>query len=332
MCRSGGTCGIGLSSEHPACFAPTIVESGLAHEGYVITTWLAGGKNYMSRQLAVKLVAGTTVAGALAVSLAIPAAAVTEPTPAAATPATTEEAAPAPVEVAPVAPVAPAAPAAKVKKKSAPTKRAEFTIAQLNAGATLRQGATGEAVSDIQRRLNILGILVPVNGTYNAATASGVARFNEKFRYYEANENKVVNLKTWAMLKKQSNRGDRVPAICKKKAAALCIDKTQKVVRYYKKGKLVESLDARFGGPGNRTREGNFRIFRKVKNDFSTLYKTPMPWSMYFSGGQAVHYSMFFNGVGYNGASHGCVNIRDKKKLIPLWKKVKIGTFAKVYG
>ncbi|MGB3673812.1 MAG: hypothetical protein WA988_05175, partial [Candidatus Nanopelagicales bacterium] len=84
----------------------------------------------MSRQLAVKLVAGTTVAGALAVSLAIPAAAVTEPTPAAATPATTEEAAPAPVEV---APVAPAAPVTKVKKKSAPAKRAEFTIAQLNA-------------------------------------------------------------------------------------------------------------------------------------------------------------------------------------------------------
>lgn len=283
----------------------------------------------MSRQLAVKLVAGTTVAGALAVSLAIPAHAVTEPTPEAVTPTVTEEAVPTPVEV---APVAPAAPVAKAKaKKTAPAKRAEFTVAQLNAGATVRQGATGEGVAEIQRRLNILGILVPVNGNYNAATASGVARFNEKFRYFEANENKVVNLKTWAMLKNKSKKGDRVPAICKKKAAALCIDKTQKVVRYYKKGKLVESLDARFGGPGYRTREGNFRIFRKVKNDFSTLYKTPMPWSMYFSGGQAVHYSMFFNGVGYNGASHGCVNIRDKKKLIPLWNKVKIGTFAKVY-
>ena len=69
-----------------------------------------------------------------------------------------------------------------------------------------------------------------------------------------------------------------------------------------------------------------------VKNDFSTLYKTPMPWSMYFSGGQAVHYSMFFNAVGYNGASHGCVNIRDKQGEIALWKKVKIGTFAKVYN
>ena len=41
---------------------------------------------------------------------------------------------------------------------------------------------------------------------------------------------------------------------------------------------------------------------------------------------------MFFNAVGCNGASHGCVNIRNKKGEIALWKKVKIGTFAKVYN
>ncbi len=277
----------------------------------------------MSRQLAIKVVAGATVAGALAVSLAIPAQAVTEPSP------TAEAATAAPAVP---APATPAAPAVKAKTaKSTPTKRAEFTIAQLNAGATVRLGATGAGVSDIQRRLNILGIIVPVSGTYSSATANGVARFNEKFRSMEAGENKNVSAKTWALLKSKSNKGDRVPAICKQKKAAVCIDKNLLVVRYFKKGKLVESLDARFGGPGYRTREGNYRIFRKVKNDYSTLYNTPMPWSMYFSGGQAVHYSMFFNAVGYNGASYGCVNIRDKKKLIPLWRKVKIGTFAKVY-
>ncbi len=277
----------------------------------------------MSRQLAIKVVAGTTVAGALAVSLAIPAQAVTEPSP-------TVEAA----TVAPAVP-APATPAVKAVKaktaKSTPTKRAEFTIAQLNEGATVRLGATGEGVSDIQRRLNLLGIIVPINGTYSSATANGVARFNEKFRSMETGENKDVSAKTWALLKSKSNKGDRVPKICKTKKAAVCIDMNQLVVRYFKKGKLVESLDARFGAPGYRTRKGNYRIFRMVKNDYSTLYKTPMPWSMYFSGGQAIHYSAAFDSVGYNGGSYGCVNIRDKKRLIPLWRKVKIGTFAKVY-
>ncbi len=287
----------------------------------------------MSRQLAIKVVAGATVAGALAVSLAIPAQAVTEPSPTAdaatAEAATTEAATAAPAAP---APATPAAPTVKVKTaKSTPTKRSEFTIAALNAGATVRLGATGEGVSDIQRRLNLLGIIVPVDGTYSSATANGVARFNEKFRGTETGENKEVTLKTWALLKSKSNKGDRVPAICKQKKAALCIDMNQRVVRYFQKGKLVESLDARFGAPGYRTRKGNYKIFLMRKYDFSSLYQTPMPWSMYFSGGQAVHYSMFFDSVGYNGGSYGCVNIRDKKKLIPLWRKVKIGTFAKVY-
>ena len=46
-------------------------------------------------------------------------------------------------------------------------------------------------------------------------------------------------------------------------------------------------------------------------NGVSTLYKTPMPWAMTFSGGQAVHYSPDFAARGYNGASHGCVNVRN---------------------
>ena len=37
-----------------------------------------------------------------------------------------------------------------------------------------------------------------------------------------------------------------------------------------------------------------------------------MPFAMFFSGGQAVHYSADFASVGYNGASHGCVNVRDR--------------------
>lgn len=297
----------------------------------------------MLRETAVKVTAGSIVVGALSFGLVLPAQAASEVQPEPSTSSTAvavEEVAPS--EAAPEATVtteapsvAPAAPQASAqiakpstKKRTTPT---EVTVEDLDGGATVKQGATGPGVAEIQRRLNVLGILVPVTGSYTSATASGVARFNEKFRWYEANENKVVNLKTWALLKKMSNKGDKVPAICKKQKAALCISKEHKVVRYYRNGKLVESLDARFGGAGYRTREGNFRIFRKVKDDFSSLYKTPMPWSMYFSGGQAVHYSMFFNGVGYNGASHGCVNIRDKKKLIPLWRKVKIGTFAKVY-
>lgn len=282
----------------------------------------------MSRQLAVKLVAGTTVAGALTLGLALPAQAASTTEPAATEPAATAEPAAEPTAAAPVTEPAPAAAATT---KAAPTKRGDVTLAQLNAGTTLKIGATGEGVREVQRRLALLGILIPENGVYNLTTAKGVARFNEKYRGYEAWENKTLNSAGWRKLKRVTAGGDRVPAICKKQAAALCISKNQRVVRYYVRGKLVTALDARFGGPGNRTREGTFRIFRKVKNDYSSLYKTPMPWSMYFSGGQAVHYSLFFPKVGYNGASHGCVNTRDKTGIIHLWNKVRLGTFVKIY-
>ena len=41
------------------------------------------------------------------------------------------------------------------------------------------------------------------------------------------------------------------------------------------------------------------------------LYGSAMPYAMFFSGGQAVHYSSDFAARGYAGASHGCVNVRD---------------------
>ena len=136
----------------------------------------------------------------------------------------------------------------------------------------------------------------------------------------------------WKKLRSVSN-GRTVPKWCEvNRPETLCVDKTQRIVRFYKKGKLVMTLDARFGVPGNRTRTGHFKIFRKVWNDYSSEYHTPMPYSMYFSGGQAIYYSLFFPSAGYNGGSHGCVNTRDKAGVQRLWHMVKIGTPIWVYG
>jgi len=225
-----------------------------------------------------------------------------------------------------------AVPAQATASEPRPTKRAnaEITIGMVKSGqAELQRGDKGKAVSTVQKKLTKVGIITPVTGYYDKTTALNVARFNEKFRGFEFNEDQDFTKFSWLKLRKESKT--KIPRICKKKKAALCISKQQKVVRYYKKGKLVSALDARFGSADFRTRNGNFKIFRKVKDDYSTLYKTPMPWSMYFSGGQAVHYSFYFPKDGYNGASHGCVNIRDKKGIKKMWKQVKIGTFAKVY-
>ena len=56
-----------------------------------------------------------------------------------------------------------------------------------------------------------------------------------------------------------------------------------------------------------------------------------MPFAMFFSGGQAVHYSPDFASVGYNGASHGCVNVRDHAGVAWLFDQVAVGDKVVVY-
>jgi hypothetical protein len=52
---------------------------------------------------------------------------------------------------------------------------------------------------------------------------------------------------------------------------------------------------------------------------------------MFFSGGQAVHYSPDFAATGYNGASHGCVNVRDYAGIAALFDEVALGDQVVVY-
>lgn len=270
-----------------------------------------------------KLAAGAAVVGIMTVGLTLPAQAtdVAPGVPGSDSPGAME----------PLLPATPK-PAPEVAPRRAVREDVDITIEQLNKGITLQKGMHGPAVTEVQTRLNKLGILGPTNGVYNDTTARNVARFNEKFRGYEYMENKILTATAWKKLRSVSN-GRTVPKWCEaKRPAAICVDKTQRIVRYFKKGKLVMTLDARFGVPGNRTRTGHFKIFRKVWNDYSSEYHTPMPYSMYFSGGQAIHYSLFFPTDGYNGGSHGCVNTRDKAGIKRLWRMVKIGTPTFVYG
>src|SRR5690606_11606529 len=65
-----------------------------------------------------------------------------------------------------------------------------------------------------------------------------------------------------------------------------------------------------------------FSVYWKSRDHWSTLYDSPMPYAMFFSGGQAVHFSADFAARGYAGASHGCVNVRDEAAIA--------GTFAQV--
>ena len=126
-------------------------------------------------------------------------------------------------------------------------------------------------------------------------------------------------------------RGPAVDDRCRT-GRVLCISKADRKMRWMIDGQVIREFDARFGSTSTPTREGSFTVFRKVRDDWSYLYNSPMPFSMYFSGGQAVHYSADFAARGYAGASHGCVNIRDYAGIQWLYDtQVRVGDRVVVY-
>ncbi|MCI1748125.1 MAG: SH3 domain-containing protein [Acidipropionibacterium sp.] len=111
----------------------------------------------------------------------------------------------------------------------------------------------------------------------------------------------------------------------------ICISKTDRELRLVQDGKILISLDARFGSEAGPTREGTFQIGWRSKDWVSTLYGSKMPYAMFFSGGEAIHYSSDFAARGYDGNSHGCVNIRSMDGIKFLWDHAPVGTTVVVY-
>jgi peptidoglycan hydrolase-like protein with peptidoglycan-binding domain len=218
-------------------------------------------------------------------------------------------------------PAAPATYAMSVSQRFVVTPGAARTL-------PLSAGAFGPLVALTQTRLNWNGILVPATGVYDARTIAGIKRFQGKFGLATTG---VTDARTMALLAKMAL--PVLPRSCTSVAMSICVDKTRKLAQLVVRGRIVISLDARFGAlePGMQTREGIFRVYRKDATHVSSAFHTPMPWSMFFSGGQAVHYSKFFAAVGYNGASHGCVNTRDWNGVKAMYYQVRIGTRVVIF-
>ena len=111
----------------------------------------------------------------------------------------------------------------------------------------------------------------------------------------------------------------------------ICISKATRMLTWVVDGVPQYQFDVRFGSEALPTREGTFAITWKKKDVISNLYYTPMPYSMFFSGGQAIHYSFNFARLGYNGSSHGCVNVRDWNALVRLYNEAPVGTKVVVH-
>jgi len=206
----------------------------------------------------------------------------------------------------------------------------------------LGSGDRGDKVRALQARLKeIAWYYGDVTGSYDAATVKAVRGFQAKREIpvtgsvdRETMDRLVAMTSTpshEAMYNIQPEPG-ALDSRCLS-GRVLCIDKASRTLRWVIDGHVVQTLDARFGSTisNTPTREGVFSVYSMDADHVSRLYGSSMPFAMFFSGGQAVHYSSDFAAVGYNGASHGCVNIRDYDGVKWLFSQVHIGDKVVVY-
>jgi peptidoglycan hydrolase-like protein with peptidoglycan-binding domain len=208
--------------------------------------------------------------------------------------------------------------------------------------ALMKPGSSGLAVRGLQARLKQIGWYSPaVTGTYGPVTTSGVRGFQAKRGIPvtgAVDQRTLDRLRGMTRTPTNAELYNKVPTgsasgldpRCRT-GRAICVSKRTNSLVWMVDGQARLRMDVRFGSDRTPTREGSFRIGWKSRHHFSSLYDTAMPYAMFFSGGQAVHYSPDFAARGYNGASHGCVNVRNLGGIQTLFAQARVGDKVIVY-
>jgi peptidoglycan hydrolase-like protein with peptidoglycan-binding domain len=203
--------------------------------------------------------------------------------------------------------------------------------------AAVAASSSSDRILALQLRLRWTGLAkVPASGVYDAATTASVAAFQTK---HELPATGRADLATVARLTAVSARGPLLDPRCTAVPVAVCVDKTQKVLRFVQDGVVTLTLDANFGpekgeegfGRYSRTREGAFTVYRKSANHVSSGYGTPMKWALFFDGAEAMHFSDYFRRGGYDIRSFGCVDIASADGAAWVYAHSPVGTPFIVY-
>jgi lipoprotein-anchoring transpeptidase ErfK/SrfK len=197
----------------------------------------------------------------------------------------------------------------------------------------------GDSVRLAQKRLVWLGYEIRKQEiereSFGRETRLAVKKFQRKFFLAMT---KRINKGTWNKLQEVGNRVGKLPKACLSEQKVICIDKTSKVLRFVRDGKVVQTLDVRFGVPGLETPAGTYRVYYKDRYATSGINgpnapRVPMPYALFFNGDIAVHYSSTFAASGYypGGGSHGCVNVADLDGVAKLFDRAPVGIRVHVY-
>lgn len=206
------------------------------------------------------------------------------------------------------------APVAAIAEGASPGATTTAQATQPRSELPLRPGDTGPFLTLLHDRLSWLGYRIAsderAEGRFGESTLTALDAYATKFGVDSSDL--VVDQVLWNDIRDVAGAVGTLPRACTAVAKAICLDTSQRLLRLVRNGRVVLTTDARFGIPRERTRLGTFSVQRRSPDHFSRLYRTNMPLALFFSGGQAIHYSPFFARDGYAGGSHGCVNLRDR--------------------
>lgn len=211
--------------------------------------------------------------------------------------------------------------------------------------ALLKKGDTGAKVKDLQARLKqIAWFSGDVTGNYGDVTVEAVKGFQQKREIPVTGEVDQRTQERLRAMTRTPSKDELNNVVAQTKPSGMqlddrcltgrvvCISKAQRQLAWVVDGKIRLQMDVRFGAEQTPTRNGVFSITWKSRDHVSSIYHTPMPYAMFFSGGQAIHYSSDFAARGYYGASHGCVNVRDKAAVASLFDLTRNGDKVVVYA
>jgi len=193
---------------------------------------------------------------------------------------------------------------------------------------TLKQGDRGECVRLAQQKLAQHGTFNDDGFTTYFGTVTDAAT-REFQRNTGVAVDGIIGPITWGKLTETTatpapEPTGAVPNECLTSTAkTICIDKhggSEATLYALDNKHIMEQMPVRTGdarGAQYATTAGAFSVGRMYEEYQSREFNgADMPYSMFFNGGQAIHYSEDFAQNGYNGgaASHGCVNVGDREK------------------
>jgi hypothetical protein len=151
-------------------------------------------------------------------------------------------------------------------------------------------------------------------GRFGARTRTAVTRFQRRHGLVASGR---ADRTTWKALLERSNLNMHTARRrCSGDGWHVCYDRRNHQLTLWRNGRFWNTWLVRGGRASNVTRTGDFTVFKRYRHHRSSLFGSAMPYSQFFSGGEALHGSRIMMNP-YRGHSHGCVNmyVEDARQL-----------------